>query len=91
MQMLVRNKVEDFSKWRTAFLSDSAAAAEYGLTLQSLWQSVDDPNNVFFVLNVADVDQANAFMARPESQELGVKSGVIDGEFHYVDPVPTDG
>ncbi|MCH8140505.1 MAG: hypothetical protein IH908_02790 [Proteobacteria bacterium] len=91
MQILVRNKVEDFSKWHALFLSDSAAAAEYGLTLRSLWQSVDDPNNVFFLLDVADVDRANAFMARPESQEMGVKSGVIDGEFHYIEPVPTDG
>lgn len=88
MQMLVRNKVKDFSKWHALFLSDSAAAAEYGVTLRSLWQSADDPNNVFFLLDVADVDQANAFMARPESRELGVKSGVIDGEFHYVEPVP---
>ena len=55
-----------------------------------LWQSVVDPNNVFFILDVADVDRANAFMARPESQEMGVKSGVIDGEFHYIEPVPTD-
>ena len=85
MQMLVRNQVEDFSKWRELFLSDSAAAAEYGVTLRSLWQSMDDPNNVFFVLDIADVDQANAFMARPESQEMGVKSGVIDGEFHYIE------
>ena len=25
--------------------------------------------------------------ARPESQEIGVKSGVIDGEFHYLVPM----
>ena len=91
MQMLVRNRVEDFSKWRESFLSDSAAAAEYGVTLSRLWQSVDDPNNVFFVLDIADVDRANAFMARPESQEMGVKSGVIDGEFHYIESVPIGG
>jgi hypothetical protein len=89
--MLVRNRVEDFSKWRELFLSDSAAAVEYGVTLRSLWQTVDDPNNVFFVLDIADVDQANAFMARPESQEMGVKSGVIDGEFHYLESIPIDG
>jgi hypothetical protein len=87
MQMLVRNRVEDFARWHALFLSDSLAAADYGVTLASLWQTTDDPNNVFFLLDVADVDRANAFMARPESQELGVKSGVIDGEFHYVEPV----
>jgi hypothetical protein len=35
-------------------------------------------------------DRANAFMARPQSQEIGVKSGVIDGEVHYLDAVSTD-
>ena len=87
MQLLVRNKVEDFAKWRAYFEEDSATAAEYGVTLARLWQTADDPNNVFFLLDVEDVDRANAFMARPESQEIGVKSGVIDGEFHYLETV----
>ncbi len=84
MQLLVRNKVKDFSTWYRYFEEDSAAAAEYGVTLSSLWRSADDPNNVFFLLNVEDVDRTNAFMARPESEEIGVKSGVIDGELHYL-------
>ena len=87
MQLLVRNKVKDFSKWYSYFEEDSDAAAEYGLTLASLWQTSDDPNNVFFLLDVEDVQRADAFMARPESQEIGVKSGVIDGEFHYLVPM----
>ena len=91
MQLLVRNKVKDFSKWFAYFAKDSEAAAEYGLKLASLWQTSDDPNNVFFILDVEDVDRANSFMARPESQEIGVKSGVIDGEFHYLEAVPMGG
>ena len=89
MQLLVRNRVEDFKKWYAYFEADSEAAAEYGLTLASLWQTSGDPNNVFFLLDVQDVERADAFMARPESQEIGVKSGVVDGEFHYLETVPT--
>lgn len=89
MQLLVRNKVKDFAKWYTYFEADSDAAAEYGVTLATLWQSTDDPNNVFFLLNIENVDRANAFMARPESQEIGIKSGVIDGEVHYLEAVAT--
>ena len=87
MQLLVRNKVKDFSTWFGYFKGDSAAAAEYGVTLVHLWQTADDPNDVFFLLDVEDVDRANAFMARPESQEIGVKSGVIDGEVHFLNAV----
>ena len=90
MQLLVRNKVKDFSKWYAYFEKDSAAASQYGVTLAHLWQSANDPNDVFFVLDVEDVDRANAFMARPESRDIGVTSGVIDGEFHYLEVVPTD-
>ena len=91
MQLLVRNKVKDFSKWYAYFREDSVAAAENGVTLAAIWQTADDPNDVFFLLDVEDVDRANAFMARPESQEIGIKSGVIDGEFHYLEVVPASG
>jgi hypothetical protein len=87
VQLLVRNKVKNFATWYAYFNEDRAAAAEYGVTLTNLWQSIDDPNTVFFVLDVEGVDRANAFMARPESQDICVKSGVIDGEFHYLEAV----
>lgn len=87
MQLLVRNKVADFAVWREYLEADRIPAAEYGLQLVSLWQSIDDPNEAFFLLDVEDVERANAFMARPESQEIGEKSGVIDGEFHFIKPV----
>ncbi len=86
MQLLVRNKVADFAVWRKYLEADRLAAAEYGLELVSLWQSMDDPNEAFFLLDVTDVDRANAFMARPESREIGQKSGVIDGEFYFLKP-----
>ena len=91
MQLLVRNKVKDFSKWYAYFQEESVAAAEHGVTLAAIWQTADDPNDVFFLLDVEDVDRANTFMARPESQEIGIKSGVIDGEFHYLEAVPMSG
>ena len=87
MQLLVRNKVANFAVWREVFDADRARASEYGLKVARLWQSKDDPNEVFFLLDVADVDRANAFMARPESRESGEKSGVIDGEFYFLKPV----
>ena len=87
MQLLVRNRVKDFATWHALFLADRIAAAGYGLTFVSLWQTLGDPNNVFFILDVEDIDLANAFMARPESQALGIQSGVIEGEFHYLEAV----
>ena len=78
MQLLVRNRVKDFAAWRGYLEADKQAAAEYGLELISLWRSNDDPNEAFFLLEVEDIERALAFMARPESREIGEKSGVID-------------
>ncbi len=52
--------------------------------LVGLWQSADDPETIFFLMDVESVEQANAFMARPESREIGTKSGVVDGEVHFL-------
>lgn len=84
MQLLVRNKVRNYAIWLDYFLADRDAAAAYGVTLAKLWQSADDPNTVYFLLNVASIARTNAFMERPESQQMGVDSGVIDGDVVYL-------
>lgn len=86
MQLLVRNKIRDFTTWRGYLEADRQAAAEYGLELVSLWQSSCDPNDAFFLMDVKNVDQALAFMARPESRETGEKSGVLDGTYWFLEP-----
>jgi len=88
MQLLVRNKIADLSTWHSYFDGDRSLVAEVGVTLQHLWQTTDDPNDVFFLLDIKDIDSANAFMAKPESQELGVKSGVISREVHHLETLP---
>lgn len=37
-------------------------------------------------MDVEDVDRALAFMARPESREIGEKAGVIDGAYWFLEP-----
>ena len=84
MQLLVRNKVRDFDIWYRFFREDTDAAASYGITVDRVWRAEDDANDVYFLLNVEDRTRAEAFMARPESAEMGEKSGVIDGEIRYL-------
>lgn len=90
MQLLVRNRVKDFEIWRRYFDADREVAAAYGIQTRDLWRSTDDPNDVFFVLNVEDRARADAFMARPESARIGELAGVLDGEIHYLQSVPAD-
>lgn len=86
--MLVRNRVDDFDRWKRIFDAQTGRAVQAGLKLLHLWTSIDDRNNAFFLLEVADIDRAKAFLAAPESAEAGRTSGVIDGEYYFLqDPV----
>ena len=82
--MLCRNRVADFSRWKAVFASHQAAHLNAGLRLVQIWRAVEKPNNVFFLFEVASVDQAREFIGNPEAAQAGEASGVIDGEYHFV-------
>ena len=85
--MIVRNRVADFDTWKSIFDAQDEAGRAAGLRLVSLWRDVEDPNNVFFILEVASIERAKAFVNDPESAKVGEASGVIDGEYHLVEEV----
>ena len=84
-RMIVRNKVKDFAVWKPVFDEQLSAAGESGLTLENLWQNIDDPNEVFFIFVVESVERVYEFFNDPASAEAGERSGVIDGEFWLVE------
>jgi hypothetical protein len=83
--MLCRNRVADFARWKAVFASDAKAHLEAGLRLVNIWRSAEEPNNIFFLFEVADADKAKQFLDHPHSAEAGVAAGVIDGEFHFIE------
>lgn len=85
IRMLCRNKIADFEKWKAVFDSHAGAHREAGLRLEHLWRSVEDPNNIFFVFEVGDIDKARAFINAPDAEEAGRASGVLDGEYHFIE------
>lgn len=87
MQLLVRNTVKDFAVWYDVFMADMPRGKPYGISLERLWQSAEDPNTVFFVLNIEDKAKVDAFMALPKSAKVGELAGAIDGEIWYLEPV----
>jgi hypothetical protein len=87
MHLLVRNTVKDFDTWVKVFREQESAGTAAGLELEQLWQSANDPNTAWFVFKVESRERADAFMAAPESAEAGRNSGVVDGEYHYLESV----
>ncbi len=88
--MLCRNRVADFEKWKSVFDANEPSGRDAGLRLLNLWRDLEEPNNVFFLLEVADVDKARAFLADPAAAESGRKSGVLDGECHFLESSTDD-
>ena len=82
--MLCRNRVADFEKWKSVFDSNAPAARDSGLRLTNLWRDLEEPNNVFFLFEVKDIDKARAFITDPAAAEAGKTSGVLDGECHFL-------
>jgi hypothetical protein len=82
--MLCRNKVVNFDKWKMVFDSHTSAQHDSGLRLTNMWRDMDDPNNVFFIFEVSDIDKAKAFINNPTAIEAGQISGVLDGECHFL-------
>jgi hypothetical protein len=82
--MLCRNRVADFAKWKHVFDFHAEARHAAGFKLVRMWRGLDDPNNVFFLFEIADVERARAFVGSPEAAEIGKLAGVIDGELHLV-------
>jgi hypothetical protein len=85
MFLLCRNRVADFSKWKAVFDSHADAHCEAGLRLLDLWRGVEEPNNVFFLFEVANVEHARAFLSDPAAAEAGSTAGVLDGEYHFLE------
>jgi hypothetical protein len=83
--MLCRNRVADYSRWKAVFASHAAAHQDVGLLLLKIWRALDDPNNVFFLFEVASIEKAREFISNPEAAKAGESSGVLDGNYHFVE------
>ena len=51
----------------------------------NLWRGLEEPSNVFFLFEVTSLDKARAFIGNPAAAEAGKASGVLDGEYHFLE------
>ncbi len=84
IDVLCRNRGEEFNRWKRVFDSHKKAHFNAGLRLKQLWQSIDDPNTVFFLFEAEDIERVQAFINDPESAETGKEAGILEGEIFYL-------
>jgi hypothetical protein len=76
--LLVRHKVSDFSKWKPSYDAHSPARKEAGLQEEHLLRNMDNPNEVFLLFEVKDVEKAKEFGASANLREAMQDAGVVD-------------
>jgi len=69
--IITRIQVGDYDAWRPMFDQDRPRAREKA-TVQRVFRSVDDPNQVFIVLEYESLEDAQ------EAQRRLLESGVLD-------------
>ena len=88
LALLCRNRVADFERWKSVFASHAEAHRSAGLLLQGVWRERDRANEVFFLFEVRDPAKAREFIRAPEAAAAGRSSGVLEGEYHFLDSAP---
>lgn len=87
--MLCRNRVSDFPRWKCVFDSHRDAHRNAGLELAHMWRDADDPNDVFFMFDVAIVGvrcRIDVLWARREATWGQVREEADDGVRGSVHP-----
>ena len=76
MHLLVRYKVFDFVKWKSAYDGHLSAQQKAGLKEIYLFRNADDPNEVTLLFSVEDVQKARAFIESDDLHHAMEKAGV---------------
>ena len=78
--MVGKNTVKDYSAWRTGFDNNAPMQAEYDMHIKGVYQSKEDPNMVFIVMEVEDMARAQEMMKKVKESGVQEKAGVITSE-----------
>ena len=75
--LTVHFKVKDFNAWRTGYNENEKNRQSAGLTNGKVFRSVDDPNEVVVLQDVADVAKARTWLGSDDMKAGMQKRGVI--------------
>ena len=77
--------MKNYATWRRIFNADAGAHRAAGLILRNVWREKKHSNTVYFVFDVADMRKAKAFINAPDAKQQAKRSGVVDGEYHFLE------
>ena len=86
VHVLVRHKEADYNRWKEAFDSHLSARKRAGETGFHLFPSLEDPRDIFLLLDWQTADEARTFMNSAELRDAMQKAGVVGApEVQYLE------
>lgn len=85
LQLLCRNDVEDWSRWKEVFDGNHEDRSNAGLSLLQIWRDTANPQAVWFLLEVADKSRAEAYMDGGKAGMHADRAGVTAGAYHFLE------
>lgn len=82
--VIASHEVKDFSSWKELFDADSPRRDAAGVKLAGMYQGIENPNKVTFLLEVPAMEILDRMMNDPELQERMKLGGVLTTEFNVV-------
>ena len=83
LYMLVRHKVADFARWKEVFDSHKEAQEKAGLRLKHIWHTIDNPNEFFFLMDIADLKRAQAFLNSGDPK-VAQEAGLLETDLYFL-------
>ena len=84
--LLIHHKVEDYATWKPAFDEHGTARRDAGSEGGYLFRSADDPNDLFIVLEMDDLDKAREFVQSDDLRQAMQNAGVAGPpDIHYLE------
>jgi quinol monooxygenase YgiN len=89
--VLVRQRFEEFDRWKKGCESLGAARAEAGCRSTAVFRNRQDPHEVVVLLEFEDLDRARGHMGSEALRGAWQAAGVTDpGSIDVLDAVPVD-
>jgi hypothetical protein len=79
VDLMIRQKVSDYGKWRPFFDGNETQRRSYGATgVKQVYRDAKDPDIVTVIMEWDKLENAQKFATDPVFAELRKKAGVID-------------
>jgi hypothetical protein len=76
--LLVRHKVAEFDRWKSAYDAHLPSREQAGLKEERLLRNIDEPGEVLILFEVEDLQKAREFVDSADLKTAMEKAGVVD-------------